>query len=341
MILPLAGIERGFDVGHRQRVGVQPGLGEGVDGEFVEAVGGEFAAVFALQPDEFLEIEPGVVPENLRQVEAFDDIGEGKFFGVVLGRPAEEAEVIDNGFGQKSVVEVAGEGRALVALAHLRAVAVQDERDVRVMRRRHAERLEQRDVLGGVAQVVLAANDVRDVHFQIVNDIDEMEHRLAVGAHDDEIGVGLLAVGEFAQHITDDEVGNEDWLALHFEFDRAFVFVGQAVRKQSLDAALVILLALDLEIRPAFAFARAGGVAGERAFIPGEAKPAQAVEDDLHGFLRVARGVGVFDAQDEGAAGMAGVEPVEEGGAGAADVEEARRTEEQSERVVSWIQLFK
>ena len=39
-------------------------------------------------------------------------------------------------------------------------------------------------------------------------------------------------------------------------------------------------------------------------------------------FLAVALGVGVFDAQDEGAPGVAGEEPVEQGRPGAADVEE-------------------
>ena len=115
-----------------------------------------------------------------------------------------------------------------VALAHLGAVAVQDERDVRVMRRFDAEGLEERDVLGGVAQVIFAADDVRDVHLQIVNDVDEMKHRLAVGAQDDEIGINFLAVGELAQHVADHEIGNRDRFAGHLEFYRAFVFVGEA-----------------------------------------------------------------------------------------------------------------
>ncbi len=152
------------------------------------------------------------MPENLRQVEAFDGLGQRQLLAVFLGRPAEEAEEIHHGFGQKPVVEIAGERRAFVALAHLGAVGVQDERDVRVMRRLDAERLEERDVLGGVAQMVFAADDVGDVHFQIVNDVDEMEHGLAVRALDDEVGIGLLAVGQFADDIADDEVVDGDWL---------------------------------------------------------------------------------------------------------------------------------
>ena len=31
--------------------------------------------------------------------------------------------------------------------------------------------------------MIFAADDVGDVHLQVVNDVDEMEHGLAVGAH--------------------------------------------------------------------------------------------------------------------------------------------------------------
>src|ERR1019366_251813 len=83
----------------------------------------------------------------------------------------------------------------------------------------------------------------------------------------------------------------------------------------------VIGFALRLEIWAACAFARAGGVAGERAFVPIESEPAEAVEDDVHGFLGIAGGVGVLDAQNKCAAGVPGVKPVEQRGARAADVE--------------------
>ncbi len=111
--------------------------------------------------------------------------------------------------------------------------------------------------------------------------------------------------------------------ALHLEFDGAFVFISEAVRQKCFDAALVTLLPLRLEIRAAISLARAGGFAGERAFVPIEAEPAQAVEDDVHGFLGIARGVGVFNPQDKRAAGVAGIKPIEERGARAADVEVA------------------
>src|SRR5207253_8859105 len=54
------------------------------------------------------------------------------------------------------------------------------------------------------------------------------------------------------------------------------------------------------------------------AFIPVESQPAHAHEDAFHHFLGGALKIGVFDAQDERAAGVASVEPVEERSAGAA-----------------------
>ena len=151
----------------------------------------------------------------------------------------------------------------------------------------------------------------------------DWKYGLAVRTQDDKVGIQFLAVGERTHNVANDEVVDGDGFALHLELDGAFVFVGEAVRKQGFDATLVVGPALALKIRSAIAFAGAGGIAGERAFIPVEAEPAQAVEDDIYGFLGIARGVGVLDAQDERAAGMPGVKPVEQRGARTADVEVA------------------
>ena len=58
-------------------------------------------------------------------------------------------------------------------------------------------------------------------------------------------------------------------------------------------------------------------------FVPIEPEPAQTVENPGDHVGRRAFGVGVFDSQNEGAAGAACVQPVEERRAGAADVEVA------------------
>src|SRR5262249_59237243 len=63
-----------------------------------------------------------------------------------------------------------------------------------------------------------------------------------------------------------------------------------------------------------------------RALVPREPEPAHGVEDRVDVLLRRARPVGVLDAEDENAAVMARVEPVEERGSSAANVKMAGGT---------------
>src|SRR5262249_41125739 len=59
-------------------------------------------------------------------------------------------------------------------------------------------------------------------------------------------------------------------------------------------------------------------------FVPGEAEPVESLEDRARGFISTARPVRVLDAEEERAAVLLCVEPVEERGARAADVEVPR-----------------
>lgn len=65
------------------------------------------------------------------------------------------------------------------------------------------------------------------------------------------------------------------------------------------------------------------------AFVPLQAHPPQVVQDRLFRFLGGPLAIGVFNAQDEGAALAAGEQPIEQGRAGVADVQVAggRRSE--------------
>ena len=86
---------------------------------------------------------------------------------------------------------VAHRGLAL-ALAHLAAVGIQDERQVGEDRRLGPEGAEQQDVLGHVAEVILAPDDVADPHRHVVDDVREVEQRGAVGADDHEVAAERL-----------------------------------------------------------------------------------------------------------------------------------------------------
>ena len=169
--------------------------------------------------------------------------------------------------------------------------------------------------------MVFPAQDMGDFHFQIIHDINEVEHGLAVGPDNDEIRVRLFAVGQFPGDIANDQVGNDDGLAVHLELDGALRFVGQSLVFEFLDPGTINIAPLRLEIRAVIAFAGARRVADGRAFVPIQAEPAQSAQDDLCGLGGVSGGIGVFHAQDERSAGVAGVKPVEQRRPGAANVQ--------------------
>ena len=62
---------------------------------------------------------------------------EGEKFAVVLGRPAEQAEEVDEGLGQEAGIAISGhaDDRAVLALGELGAVGSDEEGKVRELRR--------------------------------------------------------------------------------------------------------------------------------------------------------------------------------------------------------------
>ena len=78
-------------------------------------------------------------------------------------------------------------------------------------RRLVAERPEQQDVLRRVREVVLAADDVGDLHRGVVDDDREVVERRAVGADDDEVAAEVRDVD--LDPAADDVVDADDALA--------------------------------------------------------------------------------------------------------------------------------
>ena len=107
-----------------------------------------------------------------------------------------------------------------------------------------------------------------------------------------------------------------------------------------LDVVALGLGAVDPAARRAAAAGPPGGGRSARPArrprVPVQAEPPQRVEDDLDVLGRVALGVGVLDAQQHLAAGVAGLEPVEQRGARATDVERAGRRGREADPHETW-----
>ena len=70
-----------------------------------------------------------------------------------------------------------GNARTAITLAELFALVIQDERNVAEDRRLLAKRIVELDVLGRVGEVILAADHMRELHFDVVHHIHKMENK--------------------------------------------------------------------------------------------------------------------------------------------------------------------
>ena len=224
---------------------------------------------------------------------------------------------------------------------------------------RVAERPEQQDVLRRVREVVLAADDVGDLHRRVVDDDREVIQRAAVAADDDEVAA---QVGDVDLDVTADDVVEGDDAGPDPEskrarpavgdprrpllggqrrapsdvlrrqlgrllggpvggelLGRAVAGIGQVDGQQPLGRRGIRRQPLHLAIRRVRS---AGGLAGDlRALVPAQAEPVQAVEDVLLELDRAASLVRVLEAEDERAARVPGVQVVEQRRPGGPDVE--------------------
>ena len=124
---------------------------------------------------------------TLGQLEALDDLVDRQDLLLGPGRPAEQRQVVDQRLADEALGDVVRDRGLALALAHLRPVRIEDERQVGEPRLGMAERPEQQDVLGGVREVVLAADDLADLHRRVVDDHGEVVERRPVAADDHEV----------------------------------------------------------------------------------------------------------------------------------------------------------
>ena len=151
-------------------------LGVKVDGFCVE---GGFVA----------EIDDGVGAVDAFEREKLGEFREGEDFAVVFGRPAEEAEKVDEGAGEEAGVAVGGDADdgAVFALGKLCAVGSDEQGQVRELGRGRAEGFKDEEMLEGVGEVILAANDVGDAKVGIVDAGGQVVGGIGVGSQEGEV----------------------------------------------------------------------------------------------------------------------------------------------------------
>ena len=208
--------------------------------------------------------------------------------------------------------------------------------------------------------MVVAADDMGDLHHGIVDDGREVIRGRAVGAEDDEVvkllGVeGHLAVNGVVDndvtavlgHLDAQDVGlaglNATTGLLGIEIAAAALIALEGILAllRGLTVGLELLLGAEAGVGLALVPKLLGGLlvqvqalglgvgakvaAHLGTLVPVQAQPTHGAQDNLRVLVGGAGGVGVVDAQDERAAVCTGESPVIDSGAGAADVQFARR----------------
>ena len=243
-----------------------------------------------------------------------------------------------------------------MALGELLAVGAQDHGDVSKRGHGRAEGLVDHDLTRGVRQVVIAADDMGDLHHGVVDDGREVVRGRAIGAEDDKV-VELLGVegnltvdadvAAVLGHLDAQDVGlagldaAAGLLGIKIAATALIALEGVLALLRGLAVGVELLLGAEAGIGLALVPKLLGGLlvqvqalglgvgakvaAHLGTLVPVQAQPTHGAQDDLRVLVGGAGGVGVVDAQDERAAVCAGESPVIDSGAGAADVQLARR----------------
>ena len=278
---------------------------------------------------------------NAAGVPDLDHLVQGEDLLLAFRGPAQQQQIVQHRLGQIAFghqVLVAG---IAVALGQLVLGVLHDRRAVDVDGLLPAESLIQQVVFGGGGEVLAAADHVGNAHQVIVHHVGKVVGGHAVGLDQDLVvqfaDVHLnVAVDHIvkARHAALGDLLADDigfacrQLGRHFLFAQVAavaVVVGHLAGgalclvqlvQPLLGAEAVIglaflyqLLGILLEHAHAFAlYVGAHGTADVRAFVPGQAGGAQGAVDDIGGAFHQTALVGVLNAQDKGAAIVAGLQ---------------------------------
>ena len=210
---------------------------------------GQLEAVEALQvllrePVQPAAVEAALAARDRLQLEPLRELPEQRRT-VRDHRARQLREVVEQRLGRVTLAAQLGDRGRTLALRELRARLRHQQRGVREPRLAQAERVEQRDLARGVGQVVLAPDDVRDLHQRVVHGSGELVGGRAVGAHDHEV----LDGADRDAHVAAGRVVHHDVVGRRAEVDGAVLAVRAALVHQAVGVLQVDRHALGLPVR--------------------------------------------------------------------------------------------
>ena len=301
------------------------------------------ADVMAVEIVQFLVIHPRGALADGFEIEPLDRLFGGNDLVIAMA-PAQAEKVIAHGLGQVAHVAIGFDRQRAVALGKLGAVRSVDQGQVAIHRHGRTDGFDQLQLPRGIVEMVGTADHMGDIHIHIVH-----HHRQHIGGRavrTQQHHIVQLAVLE--AHIPQHDVMDDGFALLprlqphHKGFAVLFgarrsiapaAVVAHRVaggllflahRRQFLRRRIATIgFAFGHQFFGHLAVTRGAGELVEHIAVPVQPHPGHAIEDGGHRFGGGALAVGVFDAQEKSAAGVAGIEPIEQSGAGATDMQHA------------------
>ena len=209
---------------------------------------GHILDILAVEPAELVVVKDGRRFADTGDVKRRLQLLQGEKLLIILGAPAQQGDIVDNRLRQIAVVNQIVEAGRAVTLAQLGHVAflvlAHNQRQVNVGRNLPAEGFIEQVVFRRGAEVLGAADNVRNAHGVVVNDVGEVVGRVAVGLNQNLILQLAVLDGNLAEH----RVGEgRAALSGHFLTDN----VGRSLGEQAVNlllrqiAAVTVIAAAD------------------------------------------------------------------------------------------------
>ena len=133
----------------------------------------------AVEPVELVPVEAGTGAVDPIKIKHRSGLLEGKPLPHALGwRPAQQGHVIGQGFGPVTQIAEVTHGGDPIALGEFLALLIEDQGSVGKHGLLQPQGFVEQQLLGGVGDVVFAANHMADRHGGIVNDHHQVVERI-------------------------------------------------------------------------------------------------------------------------------------------------------------------
>jgi len=167
-------------------------------GEVDEACQVRTLEMLLADPAELLLVEDGARLVDAGDGELLDELANREDLLVAV-RPTEAGKEVDHCLGQVAGVSVLEERGRTMPFGELLPIVPKQHRNVRKSWHWLPECLEEKDVLGRVVQVIIAADDVADLHVRIVNDDGEVVDETPVGTANHEVLEMIVPIDDVAE----------------------------------------------------------------------------------------------------------------------------------------------